>query len=173
MTCIENHALNGDSSRAQAFFIGCLFFGRVPFVTDSTAEQHGLDTCQSIRFEFWRNVSATCNDAGNGLIQPGCRPERHCDTLRKTGEHELGRRFLREGIYDILHIHNIVGDREFPVLPRHPARNDFVHASPVELMQPLNRHHSPTVDSRNRLQSAQFVIGRLTVTVETQKQRGI
>ncbi len=43
-----------------------MFFGRVPLVADSTADQHGRNACQSVRFEFWRNVSTTCDDGGNG-----------------------------------------------------------------------------------------------------------
>jgi hypothetical protein len=92
------------------------------------------------------------------------RAIRHRGALRESRKHQ--RPGHAERIHDKIDVCDVVRDRRFAILPRHPTGDDLLIASRVEAMQGLRRRHRPALDASDLPDLRELIVGGMPVPVK-------
>ena len=96
---------------------------------------------------------------------------RHRHALREPNEDDHARLAAASCVDGPVHVGDVVGDRDVPVLQRHPARHHGLIAAGIEAMQPLDGCHTPLLPhARNAKGVLQHDLGALPVAVKSDEQ---
>ena len=173
MSAVEFQRADVHETFPKAPLIVREFLFRIQIVCRPASDKRRRYSLQNV----WRDLGRYVATDSYYACHPGWHVDRgakrHRDSLRKSCEHDARqRRPLCLDRFDARgHVRSVIGDCEFTILPRHPARYHSVCAPLVKAVQRLYRYDKPSIASRNGAKAFQLRFRVLAISMESDQQR--